>query len=153
MARRPAEHWDARMNMSESSLSAETNLQDIDFQSCRFFLCPKKCTKNAPKSRPGLDMFAAESRYTFATDIVFYSSTKEIDAYINRMLKQYCKKNKQAYYEMIMSVLCMLEIYNYFQDEEMSMFFRNWQYKLQYSEEFYKPYITESEMSDYWRLY
>lgn len=101
----------------------------------------------------GLNMFDAESSYTFATDMVLYSSTKEIDAYINRMLNRYCKKNKQAYYEMIMSVLCMLEIYNYLQDEEMIMFFRNWQYKLQYSEEFYKPYITESEMSDYWRLY
>ena len=33
---------------SNPSLSAETNLQDIDFQSCRFFLCPQKCTKNAP---------------------------------------------------------------------------------------------------------
>ena len=26
----------------------------------------------------GLNMFAAESSYTFATDMVFYSSTKEI---------------------------------------------------------------------------
>ena len=34
------------------SLSAEINLQDIDFQSCRFFLCPKKCTKNAPNLAP-----------------------------------------------------------------------------------------------------
>ena len=32
----------------------------------------------------GLDVFDAESRYTFATDMAFYSSTKEIDAYINR---------------------------------------------------------------------
>ena len=30
---------------SNPSLSAEINLQDIDFQPCRFFLCPK----NAPK--------------------------------------------------------------------------------------------------------
>ncbi len=37
---------------SNPSLSAEINLQDIDFQSCRFFLCPKKCTKNAPNLTP-----------------------------------------------------------------------------------------------------
>ena len=37
---------------SNPSLSAEINLQDIDFQSCRFFLCPKKCTKNAPNLAP-----------------------------------------------------------------------------------------------------
>ena len=37
---------------SNPSLSAEKNLQDIDFQSCRFFLCPKKCTKNAPNLAP-----------------------------------------------------------------------------------------------------
>ena len=30
------------------SLSAKKNLQGIKFQPCRFFLCPKKCTKNAP---------------------------------------------------------------------------------------------------------
>ena len=30
------------------SLSAETNLQDIDFQSCRFFLCPKNAPNLAP---------------------------------------------------------------------------------------------------------
>jgi hypothetical protein len=101
----------------------------------------------------GLDVFDAESRYTFATDMAFYSSTKEIDAYINRMLNRYCKKNKQAYYEMIMSVLCMLEIYNYLQQEDEIKFFRNWQYKLQYDENFYKSYITEEEMSDYWRLH
>ena len=37
---------------SNPSLSAETNLQDIDFQSCRFFLYPKRCTKNAPNLAP-----------------------------------------------------------------------------------------------------
>ena len=51
-----------------------------------------------------------------------------------------------------MSVLCMLEIYNYLQQEDEIKFFRNWQYKLQYDENFYKSYITEEEMSDYWRL-
>ena len=30
------------------SLSALNNLQGVDFQPCRFFLCPKSCTKNAP---------------------------------------------------------------------------------------------------------
>ena len=33
---------------SNPSLSAEKNLQGIIFQPCRFFLCPKRCTKNAP---------------------------------------------------------------------------------------------------------
>ena len=40
------------LNWTRIPLSAETNLQDIDFQSCRFFLCPKKCTKNAPNLAP-----------------------------------------------------------------------------------------------------
>jgi hypothetical protein len=85
--------------------------------------------------------------------MALYYDKKDVDRYINRMLKQYCKNNKQAYYEMIMSVLCMLEIYNYLQQEDEIKFFRNWQYKLQYDENFYKPYITEEEMSDYWRLH
>ena len=34
------------------TLSAEINLQGVDFQSCRFFLCPKRCTINAPEFRP-----------------------------------------------------------------------------------------------------
>ena len=33
---------------SNPSLSAKKNLQGIKFQPCRFFLCLKKCTKNAP---------------------------------------------------------------------------------------------------------
>ena len=40
------------LNWTRIPLSAEINLQDIDFQSCRFFLCPKKCTKNAPNLAP-----------------------------------------------------------------------------------------------------
>ena len=32
----------------ESRPYRKKSLQEIDFQSCRFFLCPKKCTKNAP---------------------------------------------------------------------------------------------------------
>ena len=97
-------------------------------------------------------MFNETNCYTFATDMALYYDKKDVDRYINRMLKQYCKNKKQAYYEMIMSVLCMLEIYNYLQQEDEIKFFRNWQYKLQYDENFYKSYITEEEMSDYWRL-
>ena len=33
---------------SNPSLSAIRILQDVDYQSCRIFLCQKKCTKNAP---------------------------------------------------------------------------------------------------------
>ena len=33
---------------SNPSLSALNNLQEVEFQPCRFFLCPKSCTKNAP---------------------------------------------------------------------------------------------------------
>ena len=33
---------------SNPSLSALNSLQGVDFQSCRLFLCPKSCTKNAP---------------------------------------------------------------------------------------------------------
>jgi hypothetical protein len=98
------------------------------------------------------NMFNETNSYTFATDMALYYDKKDVDRYINRMLKQYCKNKKQAYYEMIMSVLCMLEIYNYLQQEDEIKFFRNWQYKLQYDENFYKSYITEEEMSDYWRL-
>ena len=35
---------------SNPPLSAMRILQDIDYQSCRIFFCPKKCTKNAPNS-------------------------------------------------------------------------------------------------------
>ena len=37
----------ARTERSQVALSAPNNLQEVDFQSCRFFLCPKSCTKNA----------------------------------------------------------------------------------------------------------
>ena len=33
---------------SNPSLSALKSLQEIDYQSCRLFSCPKSCTKNAP---------------------------------------------------------------------------------------------------------
>ena len=35
-------------NGEHPSLSALKSLQEIDYQSCRLFLCPKSCTKNAP---------------------------------------------------------------------------------------------------------
>ena len=34
--------------VANPSLSALNSLQGVDFQPCRLFLCPKKCTKNAP---------------------------------------------------------------------------------------------------------
>ena len=34
--------------VANPSLSALNSLQEVDFQPCRLFLCPKSCTKNAP---------------------------------------------------------------------------------------------------------
>ena len=41
------------------SLSAQRSLQEIDYQSCGLFLCPKRCTKNAPTPflRTSMDVF------------------------------------------------------------------------------------------------
>ena len=44
------------------------------------------------------NMFNETNCYTFATDMALYYDKKDVDRYINRMLKQYCKNKKQAYY-------------------------------------------------------
>ena len=61
------------------SLSALKVLQDIDYQSCRIFLCPKKCTKNAPT--PFLSTSAGVFRipvipYCLSHFLTLISSTK-----------------------------------------------------------------------------
>ena len=48
---------------SNPSLSAKENLQGIIFQPCRFFLCPKKCTKNAPHLFQAISVSASEIVY------------------------------------------------------------------------------------------
>ena len=98
-----------------------------------------------------------ENHFTFADDMVVYltnpkTAEAEIDNYIKRMLSRFCKKNKQAYYEMILSTMVMSNVFFELGYENLSELCADWYSKLFYDEEFIYKYITEEEISEMWRL-
>lgn len=103
------------------------------------------------------DCLSNKSRYTFAEDMVAYivdtkTAEKQIDSYINRMLKRWCKNNKQAYYELILSTMFMSNMFAELGLDNLGELCADWYYKLFYDEEFIYNYITEKEISDLWGL-
>lgn len=106
----------------------------------------------------GMSCLSQDNRYTFADDMVSYlsdySSTaaNEIDSYIKRMLKRFCKHNKQAYYELIISTMLMANLFNEWGYEKESQVCSDWYYDLFFNEQTYSQYITEQEISDFYRL-
>ena len=95
--------------------------------------------------------------FTFASDMVTYlvnrnTAKSEIDSYIKRMLNRFCKRSKQAYYEMILSTMLMANLFNEWEMDDLGQLCNDWYMKLFYDEKVYKQYITEDEISDLWGL-
>lgn len=94
-----------------------------------------------------------DNRYSFAYDMVAYlGNTDELNKYIERMLKRHCKKNKQGYYEMILSCMTMANVFNAWGADKESEVCSSWYSKLFFNEDTIYQYITEEEISDLWRL-
>lgn len=94
-----------------------------------------------------------DNRYSFAYDMVAYmGNTNELNKYIERMLNRHCKKNKQGYYEMILSCMTMANLFNAWGADNESTICSDWYSKLFFNEDFIYQYITEEEISALWGL-
>lgn len=93
------------------------------------------------------------NRYSFAYDIAAYmGNTNELEKYIKRMLSRFCKKNKQGYYEMILSCMLMANLFYAWGANKESEICSDWYSKLFFDEETIYQYITEEEISELWGL-
>lgn len=93
------------------------------------------------------------NRYSFAYDMAVYiGNTNELEKYIERMLNRHCKKNKQGYYEMILSTMLMANLFNAWGADKESEVCSDWYSGLFFNEDTIYKYITEEEISDLWRL-
>lgn len=94
-----------------------------------------------------------ENKYTFADDMVVYmGNPKELEKYIKRMLSRFCKNNKQAYFEMILSTITMTNLFYNWGAEKESEICSYYYSALFFDEDTYSKYITENELSDLWGL-
>lgn len=101
-----------------------------------------------------------ESTYTFFADMAILANyaegeklKKDIESYVNRMLKTYCKKSRHAYCVMIDS-LCLLcnAFYSVFGEVNAAIKWMENKYRdLLYIESTWKKYVTEEEMETIWR--
>lgn len=96
---------------------------------------------------------AEESKYTFADDMVIYmGNPNELEKYIKRMLKRFCKNNKQAYFEMILSTITMANLFYSWGANKESEICSDYYSALFFDENTYSKYITENELSEMWGL-
>lgn len=94
-----------------------------------------------------------ENKYTFADNMVVYmGNPKELEKYIKRMLSRFCKNNKQAYFEMILSTMTMANLFYSWGAEEESEICTEYYSNLFFNEDTYTKYITEDELSELWSL-
>lgn len=99
------------------------------------------------------DCLEDENKYTFADDMVVYmGNPKELEKYINRMLSRFCKNNKQAYFEMILSTMTMANLFYRWGAEKESEICTEYYSNLFFNEDTYTKYITEDELSELWSL-
>ena len=99
------------------------------------------------------DCLAEENKYTFADDMVIYmGNPNELEKYIERMLKRFCKNNKQAYFEMILSTMTMANLFYEWGANKESEICSYYYSALFFDENTYSKYITENELSDLLRL-
>lgn len=99
------------------------------------------------------DCLAEENKYTFASDMVLYmGNPNELEKYIERMLKRFCKNNKQAYFEMILSTMTMANAFRRWGADKECDICGDYYTKLFFNENTYSKYITENELSDLWIL-
>lgn len=94
-----------------------------------------------------------ENKYTFASDMVIYmGNPKELKKYIERMLNEHCKNNKQAFFEMILSTITMANIFHNWGADKEGKICSDYYYKLFFNEKTYSKYITVNELSELWSL-
>lgn len=99
------------------------------------------------------DCLEDENKYTFANDMVVYmGNPKELENYIERMLERFCKNNKQAYFEMILSTMTMANLFHSWGAKEEWEICSEWNNKIFFNDKIYTKYITEEELSDMWSL-
>ena len=92
---------------------------------------------------------AEENKYTFADDMVIYmGNTTELKNYIERMLNRFCKNNKQAYFEMILSTMTMANLFCAWGANKESKICSDYYNKLFFNEDTYSKYITKDEISE-----
>lgn len=91
--------------------------------------------------------------YTFAELMTLYIGfPKDLDKFMKSTLKEYCKGNKQAYFEMILSCMTMANVFHEWGYDDVGKVCSEWYHKLFYNKSTYTKYITEDELSDLWRL-
>lgn len=99
------------------------------------------------------DCLAEENKYTFADDMVIYmGNPNELEKYIERMLKRFCKNNKQAYFEMILSTMTMANLFYSWGANKESEICSDYYSALFFDENTYSKYITIDELRDLLRL-
>lgn len=85
--------------------------------------------------------------FSFAIDMVGElldrNPEKSLDSYIKRMLKRYCKKNLQGYFEMALSLSIMAEVFAYKNIPELRKVCEKWYDDLLYGQ--YKDYVTKDQ--------
>lgn len=86
--------------------------------------------------------------FTFAIDMLTQwldrNPEKGLESYIKRMVKQYCKKEIQGYFEMALSLSIMVEVFTYKNIPELCKVCKKWYNDLLYSEE-YKNYVSKDQ--------
>ena len=99
------------------------------------------------------DCLQDENKYTFASDMVIYmGNPKELEKYIERMLNEFCKNNKQAFFEMILSTMTMANLFYKWGANKESKICSDYYNKLFFEENTYSKYIDKDELSDLWCL-
>lgn len=94
-----------------------------------------------------------ENKYTFARDMASYmGNPKELEKYIERMLSKFCKNNRQAYFEMILSTMTMANLFYEYGANTESKICSDYYSKLFFDEDTYSKYIREDELSGLWSL-
>ena len=127
----------------------------LDWSSCQLFY------ENHLNNGVIKDNIEEESNYTFFSDMTqyvnFYSGDdliKELKSYVNRMLKSYCKGNRNSNCVMIDS-LCLLSHLLYERNNNEVDDVIKWvgeTYRdLFYNDKTYLSYVTEDEMMTIWR--
>lgn len=94
-----------------------------------------------------------ENKYTFADDMVIYmGNPEELEKYIERMLSKFCKNNKQAYFEMILSTMTMANLFYKWGANKENKICSDYYSKLFFDKDTYSKYITKDELSGLWSL-
>ena len=96
----------------------------------------------------GEESFDLNPCFTFAIDMLTQlwdrNPEKGLESYIKRMVKQYCKKEIQGYFEMALSLSIMVEVFTYKNIPELCEVCKKWYNDLLYSEE-YKNYVSKDQ--------